>query len=50
MGDYVNDDGVTLDVKTQRNVYDISYTHTPDTNATLAPATLTVTITPSGLK
>lgn len=49
MGDYVNDDGVTLNM-TLRNKYDISYTHTPDTNATVAPATLTVTITPSGLK
>jgi hypothetical protein len=35
---------------TQRNMYDISYTHTPDTNATVAPATLTVTIAPKGLK
>ena len=48
-GDYINDDGETLDL-TQRNTYAISYTHTPDAAASAAPATLTLTIAATGLK
>lgn len=46
-GDYINDDGETLDL-TKRNTYAFSYTHTPA--QTGSPATLTLTITASGQK
>ena len=35
--------------QTKRNTYKFFYTHTPDSSGTAAPATLSLTITASGL-
>ena len=48
-GDYINDDGETLDLSV-RNTYGLSYTHTPDPQGTAPPTTLTLTIAANGHK
>jgi alpha-glucosidase (family GH31 glycosyl hydrolase) len=43
-GDYINDDGLTLDWKTERNTYNLTYSQPAGTT----PATLTLTLVTTG--
>ena len=43
IGQYLNDDGLVLDVKDNQNIYTLSYTHT-NTTASEVPALLTLTV------
>jgi len=47
-GTYINDDGLTLDIKTERHTYTIAYSHNISTTVGAAPDTMEIVITGTG--